>query len=138
MDTQRAKSLAAGIFTGQEQLHAIGRNAENELVISWVQWSLTARLVSYHFALERIRLAAPMPAGGEIARSLAVLQELIGRDRVFPGPDVAPGPGVRMPPFEGPPLGPGGAISALGFAPEDTRGTRLKGLPLRLLSPSPR
>ncbi len=105
MDRKREKSLAyVEHLTPGEQMSAMARVDENALVISWVQWSLVARTLSYRFALERLAIAVPSPAIGEAERSLVMLQNLIGYHRVLPGPDVAPGPGiVTMPPFEGPP-----------------------------------
>ncbi len=116
MDRRREASLAAvSHVTDREQLMAVGRNAENALVISWVQWSLMARAVSYRYALERLAIMSPMATAADIERSLIALQNLIGNYRVLPGPDVAPGPGViTLPPFEGPP--PGRALSVLGRA----------------------
>jgi hypothetical protein len=110
MDRRREASLGAvSNLTPAEELNAIGRNAENALVISWVQWSLTARTVSYRVALERLAIGEPMAAATDIERSLTALQNLIANYRVLPGPDFAPGPGVvPLPPFDGPLLGPNG------------------------------
>src|SRR5262249_3908810 len=110
MDRRREASLGAvSNLTPAEELNAIARNAENALVISWVQWSLMARTVSYRVALERLALGAPRaraPAGG---RPVTALGSLIAYYRVRPAPDSAPGPGViTLPPFEGPLLGPNG------------------------------
>jgi hypothetical protein len=47
MDRRREASLGAvSYLTPAEELNAIARNAENALVISWVQWSLMARTLS--------------------------------------------------------------------------------------------
>ncbi len=110
MDRRRELNLGAvSHLTPREQLNAIGRNAENALVVSWVQWSLTARTVSYRLALERLAVASPMPAATDVERSLTALQNLIANYRVLPGPDFAPGPGVvTLPPYGGPMLGPNG------------------------------
>jgi hypothetical protein len=120
MDRRRQQGFAAvPTLTGQEQLYAVGRIAENELVISWVQWSLVARLVSYRFAFERLFVAAPMPAAADVERSLLVMQNMIARYRVLPGPDVAPGPGI-LPEYLGPiPAGPAlRPLTVLGRASE--------------------
>ncbi len=110
MDRKRENSLAyVSNITPREDINAVARIDENALVISWVQWSLVARATSYRYALERLAIAAPMPAVGEVERSLVALQDLIGYHRILPGPDVAPGPGILTPPlFEGPLLGPNG------------------------------
>ena len=110
MDRRREASLGAvSNLTPAEELNAIGRNAENALVISWVQWSLMARTVSYRVALERLAISEPMAAATDIERSLNALGSLIAYYRVLPAPDFSPGPGVVMlPPFEGPLLGPNG------------------------------
>ena len=110
MDRRRELNLdAVSNLTRRDQLNAVGRNAENALVISWVQWSLMARTVSYRMALERLAIASPMPAANEVERSLTALQRLIADHRVLPGPDFAPGPGVvTLPPYDGPMLGPNG------------------------------
>jgi len=119
MDRKREKNLAVvSYLTEREQLMAVARNAENALVISWVQWSLVARAVSYRVALERLAIASPMPAATDLDRSLVALGNLIDHYRVLPGPDVAPGPGVvALPPFEGPvPPPPARPLSVLGSA----------------------
>ena len=117
MDRKREKNLAVvSYLTEREQFNAVARNGENALVISWVQWSLVARAVSYRVALERLSISAPMPAATDLDRSLVALGNLIDHHRLLPAPDVAPGPGVvTMPPFQGPVLGPRGRpLSVLG------------------------
>ena len=111
MDRRRELNLdAVSNLTTRDHIDAIGRNAENALIISWVQWSLMARTVSYRLALERLAVASPMPAATDVERSLTALQNLIAHYRVLPGPDVAPGPGlVPLPPYGGPMLGPDGS-----------------------------
>jgi hypothetical protein len=110
MDRRREASLGAVSNLTPHEIHnAIGRNAENALVISWVQWSLMARAVSYRVALERLSIGEPMAAATDIERSLTALVNLIANYRVLPEPDFAPGPGVvTLPPYEGPLLGPNG------------------------------
>jgi hypothetical protein len=119
MDRKRSRNLAAvSNLTEREQVMALARNAENALVISWVQWSLVARAVSYRVALERLAIASPMPAATDVERSLIALQNLMHNYRALPGPDIAPGPGIyALPPFDGPVLGPPGRpLSVLGRA----------------------
>ena len=110
MDRRRELNLGAvSKLTPRDEANAIGRNAENALVVSWVQWSLMARAVSYRLALEQLAIASPMPVATDIERSLTALQELVASYRVLPGPDLTPGPGLTMlPPFIGPLLGPNG------------------------------
>ena len=105
MDRRRQASLTViGQVTEWEQRNALARNAENWLVVSWVQWSLLARTVAYRYALERLILGSPTPMAGEVERSIIALQDLIADHRLLPGPDLAPGAGVAMlPPYDGPP-----------------------------------
>jgi hypothetical protein len=117
MDRKREKNLAAvSYLTEREQFMAVARTGENALVISWVQWSLVARAVSYRVALERLSIASPMPMATDLDRSIVALGSLIDHYRLLPAPDVAPGPGVLVvPPFQGPVLGPRGRpLSVLG------------------------
>jgi hypothetical protein len=103
MDRRREKAVAVvAQLDGRERLNAAARNAENALVVSWVQWSLAARAASYRYALERLAIAAPMTAANEVERSLVALQNQIADERVLPGPDVAPGPVDTLPPYRGP------------------------------------
>lgn len=104
MDRRRSVSLnTVSRISEREEAMAVARNAENLLVVSWVQWSLMARAESYRYALERLTILTPMPAATEVERSIIALQDLIARYRVLPEPDLAPGPGaVALPPFEGP------------------------------------
>jgi hypothetical protein len=104
MDRQREKSLAAAAKrTELDGLSAAARMAENALVVSWVQWSLVARTVSYRHALARLTITAPMPQAADAEHSLVALSDLIERYRLLPGPDMAPGSGVvTLPPFDGP------------------------------------
>ena len=110
MDRRRELNLdAVSNLTPRDELNAVGRNAENALLVSWVQWSLMARTVSYRMALERLAVASPMPVANDIEHSLMALQKLIADHRVLPGPDFAPGPGgATLPPYDGPMLGPNG------------------------------
>jgi hypothetical protein len=120
MDRQREKSLAAvAKRTELDGLSAAARMAENALVVSWVQWSLVARTVSYRHAIERLAITAPMPQAADVEHSLVALSDLIERYRLLPGPDMAPGSGVvTLPPFDGPVVKPakprGKSLSALG------------------------
>ncbi len=102
MDRVRQTNMAAvSTVSDWERANAMARVAENKLVVSWVQWSLMARAACYRVALERLAIGVPMSAATEIDRSLIALQDLIGRYRVLPLPDLAPG--APIPPFPGPP-----------------------------------
>jgi hypothetical protein len=102
MDRVRQTNMAAvSTVSDWERANAMARVAENKLVVSWVQWSLMARAHCYRVALERLAIGVPMTAATEIDRSLIALQDLMGRYRVLPLPDLAPG--APIPPFPGPP-----------------------------------
>jgi hypothetical protein len=108
LDMDRRRHAALSLvehLNALEDMHARERIAENELVVSWVQWSLKARCISYRLALERLAVAAPMTAASEVERSLTALDKEIAEYRLLPEPDVAPGPGFpKLPDFEGPVL----------------------------------
>jgi hypothetical protein len=108
VDRRREKSLAAASQrTELQDLSAAARMAENALVVSWVQWSLVARTVSYRRALERLTITSPMQVAGDCEHALVALTDLIERYRLLPGPDMAPGSAVvTLPPFDGPVLAP--------------------------------
>lgn len=118
MDRRRRKALAAvTLLSAGEEYNALARNGENTLVVSWVQWSLVARAISYRYALERLAIAAPMTAANEVERSLTALQNLIAEERVLPGPDIAPRFTIdALRPYQGPALHSLGRI-ATGTAP---------------------
>jgi hypothetical protein len=104
MDRKRGVVLASvGTLDARDDINAQARNAENYLVVSWVQWSLAARAVSYRLALERLAVVAPMTVASEAERSLVALDKEIADYRLLPDPDIAPGPGVAIvPAFQGP------------------------------------
>lgn len=92
LDQRRGKSLAlvSGAPIG-EAGNAQARMAENNLIVSWVQKSLTDRAASYQYALERLVVVTPMTAAIEVERSLALLRQRIAASRLVEGPDIAPG-----------------------------------------------
>lgn len=105
MDQRRAQMLAStSQLTEREAFMAVARNNENALIVSWVQWSLVARAVSYHYALERLVILSPQGAATDIQNSLIALQNLVNDYHLLPGPDIAPGPEFFAPPpaFVGP------------------------------------
>jgi hypothetical protein len=94
MDRRRAQSVPANARESDEARNASARNAENALVVSWVQWSLKRRAVSYRYALQQLVVAAPMEAAEDTGRYLAALQQAIESFRILPGPDLAPDAGA--------------------------------------------
>jgi hypothetical protein len=104
LDRRRAAALVVGAPPGEpDEVNAAARNAENALVVSWVQWSLAARAFSYRRALERLAVTAPMTAAYEVEQPLTALQNQINGQGIMPGPDLAAGAGTTfLPPFQGP------------------------------------
>jgi hypothetical protein len=103
MDSKREKSMAfVGVLSGPEIANAQARNAENFLVIAWVQQSLANRAAAYRFALERLIVALPSPVAVDVERSLTFLQTRIGEATL-----VTPPPGfvvAAVPPAPARPL----------------------------------
>jgi hypothetical protein len=92
MDSKREKSMAfVGVLSGPEIANAQARNAENFLVIAWVQQSLANRAAGYRFALERLIVALPSPVAVDVERSLTFLQTRIGEATL-----VTPPPGFLV------------------------------------------
>jgi len=88
IDGKREKSLAyVPVLSGPEIANAKARVNENFLVIAWVQQALTERLASYRFALERLIVIVPSPAGVEVERSLSFLQGRIAESVLVMPPD---------------------------------------------------
>lgn len=71
-----------------EIANANARIGENYLVIAWVQQSLTERVASYRFALDRLTAAAPSPALVEVERSLSLLRTCIAESALVTPPDI--------------------------------------------------
>ena len=93
LDRKREKSLAyVSSLTEAERQHAAARNAENALVIAWVQRSLSERADSYKYALEHLVIATPMPMAVEVERSLTLLRTRIAENRLVATPAIAVGP----------------------------------------------
>ena len=76
MDAIREKSLR-GItrVTPEEHETAMARIAENRMLIGWVYRRLGERSNGYKFALERLFLKAPAPAGVDAERALRAYDE---------------------------------------------------------------
>lgn len=72
MDVKRERSLAyVEGLTKDERDDALGRIAENRMIIGWVRRSLDERHWSYRYAAERLVIASPSPAAIEIERMIA-------------------------------------------------------------------
>jgi hypothetical protein len=93
MDDKRAKSLAqVGSVSPRDQRNAIARNAENALVIAWVQCSLSERAGSYRYALEHLVVATPAPTAVEVERSLTLMQNTIVSTHLLDEPSICAAP----------------------------------------------
>ena len=94
MDDKRAKSLAVVNVNERERANALARNAENALIVEWVQQSLLDRAEAYRAALERLVIATPAPMAVECERSLTLMRTRISETKIAvgraPGADVAP------------------------------------------------
>jgi hypothetical protein len=74
MDTARERSLGGvARLTLAEREIAMARVAENRMLIGWVYRRLGERSRGYKFALERLFLKTPAPAGVDAERALRVL-----------------------------------------------------------------
>jgi hypothetical protein len=85
MDDKRAKSLAVVDVNKSERANAVSRNAENTLIVEWVQQSLIDRAESYRTALERLVIATPTPMAVETERSQTLLRTRIAECQVAVG-----------------------------------------------------
>jgi hypothetical protein len=92
MDDKRGKSLAYVDVNAREHANAVARNAENILIVEWVQQSLLDRAEAYRAALERLVVATPIPMAVETERSLALMRMRIAETQVAVGR--APGSGI--------------------------------------------
>jgi hypothetical protein len=109
MDDKRAKSLAhVGTVSPRDQRNAIARNAENALVIAWVQCSLSERAGSYRYALEHLVVATPAPNAVDVERSLTLLQNTIVNTHLLDEPNICVAP---MAPLSLAPVAPGPVLS---------------------------
>jgi hypothetical protein len=96
MDDKRAKSLShvAGL-SPREQNNAVARNAENALVIAWVQCSLSQRAASYRYTLEHLIISTPTSVAVDVERSLTLMQTNIVNKHLLDEPNICregPGP----------------------------------------------
>lgn len=93
LDSKRTKSLAFAEVNASERSNAISRNAENALIVEWVQQSLLDRAEAYRLALDKLVIATPTPMAVETERSLTLLRTRIAECQVAVGR--APGSGVE-------------------------------------------
>ncbi len=85
MDQKRQKSLAYVSALGKsERVNALRRIRENAHVVAIVRQSLSDRVASYHFALERLVITTPSAQAVEAERSLNLLQNQIARYQTLP------------------------------------------------------
>src|SRR5690242_9204095 len=85
MDQKRQKSLVyVSALNKSERANALRRIRENMHVVTMVRDSLSDRVASYHFALERLVISTPSPQAVEIERSLTLLQNQILRYQALP------------------------------------------------------
>jgi len=83
MDHKREKSLTyIRDLSDSERVDAIARNAENALVVAWVQRTLAERVESYRYALERLVISVPSNEAVETERMLTLLQQRIANNRL--------------------------------------------------------
>jgi hypothetical protein len=95
LDRKREKSLAVvQDLNERERANALARNAENALIIEWVQQALIDRAEAYRYALERLVVATPAPMAVEAERSITLLRTRISESQVAVGR--APGSGAPL------------------------------------------
>lgn len=80
MDTARERSLhAVSRLTPEERETAMARVAENRMLIGWVYHRLGERSRGYKYALERLFLKTPAPAGVDAERALRAYDERLAK-----------------------------------------------------------
>jgi hypothetical protein len=85
IDGKRQKSLAyVSGLSKKERENALRRTRENAHVIAIVRQSLSDRVASYRFALERLVIVSPSPHAVEAERSINLLQNHIARYQKLP------------------------------------------------------
>lgn len=87
MDTARERSLSAVTrLTPEEREIAMARIAENRMLIGWVYRRLGERARGYKYALERLFIKAPAPAGVDAERALRAYEERLAQIPVLNAP----------------------------------------------------
>jgi hypothetical protein len=87
IDAKRAQSLAyISTLTEPEAVNARARNAENALIVGWVQCSLAQRAAAYRFALEHLVVTTPTPFAADVERSIKLLEMRVAESRLVVDP----------------------------------------------------
>lgn len=89
IDIKRDKSLSF-VRLPEGDGNAKAREAENALVISWVQKSLADRVESYRVALGRLVIETPAPMAVEVERAIALLKQQIEEHHIDIRPQSRP------------------------------------------------
>jgi len=93
LDNKRTQSIAYVSAPTPKLLgNAAARNAENELVVGWVELALVQRSDAYCFALQRLVVATPSPMAIEVERSLTLLNTRIAENRPIVAAQFGPPP----------------------------------------------
>jgi hypothetical protein len=91
IDAKREKSIAyVATLSVAEVADARARNAENALIVGWVQCSLAERAAAYRFALEHLVVMTPTPAAVEVERSVKLMQATLAESRLVRDPVFCP------------------------------------------------
>jgi hypothetical protein len=106
MDDKRAKSLPhIGGLNPREQNSAVARNAENALIVAWVQCSLSQRAASYRYTLEHLVISTPTQVAVDVERSITLMLTSIANKHLLDEPNICsegPGPIALAPAAIGP------------------------------------
>lgn len=87
IDIKRDKSLAF-VRLPEGDGNAKAREAENALVISWVQKSLADRVEGYRVALGRLVIETPAPMAVEVERAIGLLKQQIAEHQIDIRPQI--------------------------------------------------
>jgi len=80
VDAKRRKSLAfISEMSPYERANALRRNRENALIVAWARDSLSQRIASYRFALERLVIMTPLPEAAQVELTLNQLKAMNDR-----------------------------------------------------------
>lgn len=91
MDFKREKSLKyVSNLTPSEDGNALARIAENSLIARWVHQSLTQRVNSYQFALQRLVVSSPSPTAAAVERQLNLMRIAITEAALVPRGSAGP------------------------------------------------
>ena len=80
VDAKRRKSLAViSAMSPYERANALRRNRENALIVNWVRDSISQRIGSYRFALERLVIMTPSSEAAQVELTLNQLKAISDR-----------------------------------------------------------